>query len=179
VTISGKTLAASGVAIGTDPCPYRLDYELATAEEFVTARLAVRSSGRGWRRALVLKRSADGTWSCTTECAGDLDRPAPGGDLALLGGALDCDLGLSPLTHTLPVLRHRLLDGGNPVDLLMAWVAVPELAVVPSPQRYTFVRREPGVSIVRFESLDSDFAADITFDERGWCSTAASRSHHA
>ena len=49
----------------------------------------------------------------------------------------------------------------------MAWMAVPELAVVPSPQRYTFVRRAGGVSIVRFKSLDSDFAANITFDRHG------------
>lgn len=167
VTTLSTTLTASGVAIGSDPCPYRLDYQLATADNFVTASLVVRTSGRGWRRALVLERSATGDWSCATECTGDLGRPAPGGDLAGLAGAVDCDPGLSPLTNTLPVLRHRLLAGGGPVDLLMAWVAVPELAVCPSPQRYTFVRREPRVSIVRFESLDSDFTADITFDEHG------------
>jgi hypothetical protein len=101
------------------------------------------------------------------DCAGVLDRPAPGGDLALVAGALDCDLGLSPLTNTMPVLRHGLLTGGGPVDLLMAWVAVPELAVSPSPQRYTFVRRDADVAIVRFESLDDDFTADITFDQHG------------
>ena len=87
--------------------------------------------------------------------------------MALMAGALDCDLGLSPLTNTMPVLRHRLHIGGGPLDLLMAWVAVPELTVSPSPQRYTFVRREPGAAIVRFESLDSDFRSDITLDEHG------------
>jgi len=34
----------------------------------------------------------------------------------------------------------------------MAWVAVPELTVIPSPQRYTFIRRDGTRSIVRFES---------------------------
>ena len=167
VTITDTRLIASGVAVGTEPCPYRLDYELTTAGDFVTARLAVRTSGPGWRRALLLDRSASGDWSCTTECEGHLDRPAPGGDLARVAGALDCDLGLSPLTNAMPVLRHRLHEGGGPVDLLMAWVAVPELAVSPSPQRYTFVRREPRGRIVRYESLDSDFVAQITFDEHG------------
>jgi hypothetical protein len=167
VTISGTMLAASGVAIGTDPCPYRLNYELTTTQDFVTARLAVRTAGPGWRRALLLDRSARGDWSCTTECEGHLDRPAPGGDLAGVAGALDCDLGLSPLTNSMPVLRHRLHEGGGPVDLLMAWVAVPELAVSASPQRYTFVRREPRARIIRFESLDSDFVAEIAFDEHG------------
>jgi uncharacterized protein len=167
VTISGTTLAASGVAIGTHPCPYRLDYELSTVDDFLTRRLAVHTRGQGWRRGLVLERSAAGDWSCTTESEGYLDRPAAGGNLALVAGALDCDLGLSPLTNTMPVLRQGLHMGGGPLDLLMAWVAVPELAVSPSPQRYTFVRREPGVAIVRFESLDSDFLSEITFDEHG------------
>jgi hypothetical protein len=167
VAIAGATLAAGGVAIGTDPCPYRLDYELTTAQDFVTARLAVRTSGLGWRRALFLDRSASGDWTCATECEGHLDRPAPGGDLARVAGALDCDLGLSPLTNSMPVLRHRLHEGGGPVDVLMAWVAVPELVVSPSPQRYTFVRREPRARIIRFESLDSDFVAEIAFDEHG------------
>jgi hypothetical protein len=167
VRIAGTTLVASGVAIGTDPGPYRLEYDLVTVEQFVTSRLAVRAVGLGWRRALVLERSAAGEWSCTTELDGDLDRPAPGGNLTAVAGALDCDLGLSPLTNTMPVLRHRIHEGGGPVDLLMAWVAVPELAVSPSPQRYTFVRREPRVRVIRFESLDSDFLREITVDEHG------------
>jgi hypothetical protein len=151
------------VAIGTEPCPYRLTYELTTTDGFVTERLAVRTSGQGWRRALLLERSAAGEWSCTTESEGELQGPAPGGNLAGLGGALDCDLGLSPLTNTMPVLRQGLLEGGGSVELLMAWVGVPELSVTPSPQRYTFVRRR----IVRYESLDSDFEAEIAFDEHG------------
>jgi uncharacterized protein len=67
----------------------------------------------------------------------------------------------------MPVLRHRLHVGGGPVDLLTAWVAVPELAVSLSRQRYRFVRHEPGVAIVDFQSLDSDFRSEITFDEAG------------
>ena len=79
--------------------------------------------------------------------------------------ALDCDLAWSPLTNSMPVLRHRLHERGGPIDFLMAWVSVPDLAVHPSRQRYTFVRRGAHASVVRFESLDSRFAADITFDE--------------
>jgi hypothetical protein len=67
----------------------------------------------------------------------------------------------------MPVLRHRLHEGGGPVDFLMAWVAVPELAVYPSRQRYAFVRREPRARLVRFEALDGSFVADIRFDEQG------------
>ena len=45
------------MAIGIEPCPYRLDYQLMTTEGYVTARLVVRTQGPGWRRALVLDRA--------------------------------------------------------------------------------------------------------------------------
>lgn len=167
LTVAGGTLSATGVAIGSEPCPYRLEYQLTTAQGYVTAQLVVRTAGPGWRRALVLERAASGAWSCLTEADGHLDRPAPGGELTGVAGALDCDLGLSPLTNSMPVLRHRLHEGGGPVDFLMAWVAVPELAVYPSRQRYTFAGREPRARVVRFETLDGDFVADIAFDDQG------------
>jgi hypothetical protein len=167
VTVTGATLSATGVAIGSAPTPYRLEYELTTAEDFVTTRLVVRSAGQGWRRGLVLQRSDSGVWSCTTEAEGEADLPPPGGDLASLEGALDCDLGLSPLTNFMPVLRHSLHHGGGPIDLLMAWVSVPDLAIYPSRQRYAFVRREKALGVVRFGSLDSDFVAEVSFDDSG------------
>jgi hypothetical protein len=165
--VGGGRLAAQGVAIGTEPCPYRLEYQLTTTEEYVTAQLIARTEGPVWRRALILERTASGAWRCATEADGHLDRPGPGGDLSSVAGALDCDLGLSPLTNSMPVLRHRLHEGGGPVDFLMAWVAVPELAVYRSRQRYTFAGRDGQARLVRFESLDDDFVADITFDAHG------------
>jgi uncharacterized protein len=168
VSIGRETLSATGVAIGSDPRPYRLEYQLTTTRRYVTARLSVRTAGDGWRRELVLERADQtGSWQCTTEAEGVLERPAPGGDLALVAAALDCDLGLSPLTNSMPVLRHRLHEGGGPLEFTTAWVAVPELAVYPSRQRYTFVRRQGPERIVRFESLESDFEANISFDASG------------
>lgn len=43
-------------------------------------------------------------------------------DAALLDDALDCDLAFSPLTNTMPVLRHRLHREPGEVRLVMAWV---------------------------------------------------------
>jgi hypothetical protein len=100
---------------------------------------------------LDLRRSPDGTWT------------ANGTERAELEGALDCDLGLSPLTNSMPVLRHGLLRGTASVELLLAWVSVPDLAVHASRQRYTGI----GDGIVRFDSLDDAFTAQIAFDEDG------------
>ena len=158
-------LSATGCAIATHPEPYRLDYRLSTVPAFVTERLTVRTTGSDWSRALDLRRAVSGEWSCTTEAAGAVDLPPPGGDVAAVAGALDCDLALSPLTNTMPVLRHRLHERGGPVDFLMAWVSVPDLTVHPSRQRYTFSGRGHGPRHVRFEDLEGDFVAEIAFDE--------------
>ncbi|MEV7966008.1 putative glycolipid-binding domain-containing protein [Sphaerisporangium sp. NPDC088356] len=154
-------LTATGAAIGADPVPYRLEYELTTGPEYVTEALAVRSWGAGWSRTLDLKRDGSGSWSCAATSAGVLAGPGPGGDPAELAGALDCDLGLSPLTNSMPVLRHGMLAGGASVDFMMAWVRVPHLAVIRYPQRYVPLR--PGV--VRYES--EGFQADLSFGPEG------------
>lgn len=98
---------------------------------------------------------------------GDLDLFDAGGDPGPLAGALDCDLGLSPLTNTMPVLRHDLHRGGGAIDFLMAWVSVPGLSVFPSEQRYTFIGATGNRSIVRYEGKHHDLVGDLIFDEDG------------
>jgi len=168
ITLSPDALDAVGVAIGSEPVPYRLDYALETTAGFVTARLYLTARGEGWRRTLDLQRSADGAWTAAGEADGSLDLPPPGGDTSGLDGALDCDLQDCPLTNTMPVLRHGLLAQEGTFDFVMAWVAVPSLAVHASAQRYTALRDLPGGQrLVRYEGLDSDFTADLTFDADG------------
>jgi hypothetical protein len=154
-------LTAVGVAIGTDPVPYRLEYTLRTFPGYVTELLTVRAHGTDWCRALDLRRSARGTWSCETKEEGHLEGPPPGGDMNLLNDALDCDLGLSPLTNTMPVLRHGLNNCEGQMDFVMAWVQIPQLHVIRHPQRYTHL----GPGAVRFES--EGFSADLAFDDDG------------
>jgi uncharacterized protein len=151
VRLTESLLAASGVAIGCDPVPYRLDYSLVASEGFVTTGLRVEARGEGLHNTLDLWRSEEGRWI------------ADGRELAELDGALDCDIGLSPLTNSMPVLRHGLLRDTSSFEFLMAWVSVPDLAVHASRQGYT------GLSdgVVRFDSLDGSFTAEITFDEDG------------
>ncbi len=168
VMILRGRLSATGTAIGFDPVPYRLDYKLETLSRFVTSGLLVDARGEGWSRRLDLRRHLSGRWTARTRARGNVDLPAPGGDMAAFKSALDCDLALSPLTNTMPVLRHGLLSGGGPVDLVMAWVSVPDLSVHVSPQRYTFIRREGDRSLVRYESGSRDFVAELVFDADGF-----------
>ena len=164
IGIGEELLTAKGVAVGTAPVPYRLVYELETDAGFVTTRLRVTSRGEGWRRRLDLGRGDDGAWSIDSDEEGDVDLPPAGGDPAQLAAAMDCDLGLSPVTNMMPILRHRLLDSGGPIELTMAWIAVPGLAVQADGQRYSHLRSSADHHVVRFEAIDGSFAADITLD---------------
>lgn len=155
VELSSGSLNASGHAIGTDPEPYRLTYELATGPAYVTVRMLVTTEGPSGRRALELRRSDDGEWSAN-------GRPVAGVD-----GALDCDLGRCPLTNTMPVLRHGLHRAGGPTDFVMAWISVPDLAVTASEQRYTFLHRHGQGSVVRYEGRHRSFVGDLDLDDDG------------
>jgi hypothetical protein len=64
----------------------------------------------------------------------------------------------------MPILRHGLLQGGGPIELTMAWVAVPELAVHADGQRYRHLNSAADHHVIRFEAIDGSFAADITVD---------------
>ncbi|MFD3698340.1 putative glycolipid-binding domain-containing protein [Streptomyces sp. NPDC058646] len=154
-------LRARGRAVGTEPGPYWLSYVLETGGDFATRRLTVRvedaaenAEDSGRVRELDLRRSADGRWTVGGQLRPDLE------------GALDCDLGLCPLTNTMPVRRHALHRGPGEREFLMAWVSVPGLAVRPSRQTYTHLGlTDSGGARVRYSS--EGFAADVEFDADG------------
>jgi uncharacterized protein len=100
-------------------------------------------------RALDLERGREG-WTLYGE-------PRP--DLA---GCVDIDLAVSPFTNTLPI-RRLDLDVDDEADLEMAYVSFPDLEVFADPQRYTRLDEDRWL----YESLDSDFAAELTTDARG------------
>jgi|SRR5215218_5453708 len=144
-------VVATGVQLGVEPAPYRVDYHLDAPSDWVTRRLEVDASGAGWRRSLVLEHDGAGAWTLDGERVADLD------------GALDCDLAFSPLTNLMPVCRHGLHEAAGMADFAMAWVSVPDLAVHRSPQRYEHLRG----GVVRYIALDGDFTADLELDADG------------
>jgi hypothetical protein len=170
--IGSDRLLARGTAIGSDPVGYRLDYGLETAADFITSRLTVTARGHGWSRHLALEHADSGAWSCEADQSGrGPDMPAPGGDMSQFDEALDPDLGLSPVFNSMPVLRHRLLGDGEAPELLMVWISVPDLAIYPSPQRYSSKgSTDDGNHLIHFEAPDpdeADFVADVVFDSDG------------
>ena len=140
-----RGLTAHGVQIGAG---YRVDYRLRTDSALVTRSLELSALTPGGLRRLQLERRKDGSWTADDHVVDEVE------------GALDCDLAFSPLTNFMPAARL----GGEPADHVMAWVSVPDLAVLRSEQRY-----EPaGEGRVRYVGLDHDFTAVLELDEAGF-----------
>jgi hypothetical protein len=160
---------ARGVQLGDEPRPYRADYRLDALDGFRTRRLEVRVVEEGIGRSLVLERGPKGwSWRRTENGRAEARSPAGAGDS--LNEAEDCDLALSPLTNLMPIRRGGLASGSPALDLVCAWVSVPELTVRPYPQRYEHVRRDGEVgAVVRFldRGPGEGFVADLTLDEDG------------
>jgi hypothetical protein len=141
---------AKGTQVGVG---YRLDYELEAPDGWVTRRLRATVTTAGGERSLLLEHDGAGRWL--------LD----GADARALAGALDCDLGLSPLTNLMPVRRHALHQREGEAEIVVAWVSVPDLTVHPSRQRYEHVRPD----VVRFVDLGlhEGFTAELELDADG------------
>ena len=158
VTATGTQLGVGELPDGT-PLPYRADYRLDATDGWRTKTFEVDVTGAGWRRVMLLVRRAEG-WQCMAREEGDkLPFDWAGGEVDGLETAVDVDLAFSPLTNLMPVRR---LDGA-PQDHVMAWVALPDLVLHVSRQRYEPVR--PGV--VRYIGLDDGFTADLALDPDG------------
>ena len=168
VELGADRLSAKGLAIGWDPLPYRLEFKLETGPGWVTRRLDVTTRGDGWTRRLDLRRSDAGSWTADGSGDGEVDLEPAGGDATTFAEGLDCDLGLSPLTNSMPVLRHDLLRTDGAIDFVMAWVAVPALAVRRSDQRYTPLGDAPrGLRRIEYRSVG--FVSELLFDPDGIC----------
>lgn len=165
VCFSHTSMTAHGVSLTPS---YASSWQLDIGSGWATRSLRVNIQGHNWGRCLVLTRDDSGGWSADTTDWGDVDLPAPGlAEPESLQDAIDCDLGLCPLTNTMPIRRLGLLEKDVPdTALVMAWVDVPSLRVVRSDQVYASGTAViPGA--VRYASLNGDFTAELTVDNNG------------
>ena len=88
---------------------------------------------------------------------------SPGDPLPGLDGCIDADISATLFTNTLPIRRLGLRTGES-IDLKVAYVAAPGLGVEPDGQRYTCPKEG---ELYRYESLESDFMADLRVDADG------------
>ncbi|WP_029007588.1 putative glycolipid-binding domain-containing protein [Azospirillum halopraeferens] len=152
LNVTADAVTADGVVVGAtdDGLPFAARYRLTCDGGWRVRSLSVDVVGAGC--GLVLVADGAGSWATA---AGE---PLPG-----LAGAIDVDLSVSPFTNTLPIRRLDLAAGAG-TEIAVAYVHVPDLSVECARQRYT---RPDTDARYRFESLGSDFAADIDVDGQG------------
>jgi hypothetical protein len=155
LSLDGMTLHATGRAVGQLPEPYWLTYTLQTDDRAATTQLDVTASTADAQYELCLRREG-GAWSVNGELRPDL------------ADALDCDLACSPVTNTMPIIRHGLQHGprgSGTLGFVMAFVQVPTLRVVASQQSYMHLDSTEGTARVRYAS--GTFVSDLTVDRDG------------
>jgi hypothetical protein len=165
VELESDGLSAKGTQLGAEPAPFRVDYRL-EAPDFVTRELELTSIADGWRRHLTLRHDGEGSWNADVDDEGDVPGGPWDGSLPDLSEALDIDIQNSPLTNTMPILRHGFHREGSG-DFLMAFITTPTLRVEASPQRYEHVRATEDGSVVRYISREGDFTAELELDSYG------------
>lgn len=137
VAFTDDGLTATGTQHGNG---YHATWTLDAAEKWITRLVTVEVQGDGWARTLKLTRNDDGKWSSDTTLTGEqpADLPSPGiADGVELNDALDCDLGLCPMTNTMPIRRLNLLTESVPdTQLIVAWIDMPSLQIIASDQYY-------------------------------------------
>jgi hypothetical protein len=166
VELGQDGLRATGIQLGAEPAPFRVDYRLEAPDRYVTSQLELTATAEGWTRHLVLRHDGSGGWSAEVSDTGGVPGGSWDGALPDLSDAVDIDIENSPLTNTMPILREGFQRGGDG-NFLMAFVTLPTLRVEASPQRYEHVRATEEGSVVRYISRDGDFTADLELDAEG------------
>jgi hypothetical protein len=166
VELGENGLRATGIQLGAEPAPYRVDYRLEAPDHYVSRELELTATAEGWSRHLLLTHDGSGAWSAEVSDEGDVPGGPWRGELPDLSDARDIDIENSPLTNTMPILREGFQSGGEG-NFVMAFVQLPALRVVASPQRYEHVRATDDGSVVRYISRDGDFRAELELDDAG------------
>lgn len=146
---SGAAIVAEGVAIGSrDGADYGAGYAIDCDAAWRVRHALVEVAGGG---RLELFADGAGHW-----------HDGEGAPVDALEGCIDIDLTASCFTNTLPIRRlGAVLAERQAIDV--AWVRIPELRVEKARQAYTRLDEKR----VRFESVGSDFQAELTVDEEG------------
>lgn len=141
--------ARGDVAATLDGCPLKARYLVEVDAAWKTQRVNVAVTGGG---QLEIRSDGAGRW-----------RGADGRALPGLEGCADPDISMTPFTNTVAI-RRLGLNISEVAEIKVAYILVPDLTLRAAPQRYTRLADR----LWRFESLDSDFTADIAVDEQGF-----------
>ncbi len=150
----GNVLADSIIVGVSNRMPFRLHYEITCDSHWNVKELGLTLLS-GNRESIKTQTDGQGHWSTYT---GD---PVPS-----LEGCIDVDISATPFTNTLPIRRLELRPGQS-AELLVAYVAIPEMELEPMSQRYTCLALNTHERLYRYESVVSGFSAELPVDSDG------------
>jgi uncharacterized protein len=145
---------AGTVVVAWDGAPWRIDYDITLDGHGRTRRLTIGADGfeagggGAVRVDLVLEADGNGRWSRDDKVV--INDPE----------AIDCDLGFSPSTNTLPIRRLRL-EIGERREIGVAWILFPSFEVVLGRQSYERLAEQTW----RYRS--GSFDAELKVDQDG------------
>jgi uncharacterized protein len=149
------TILADSIILGVSKrMPFRLLYEITCDSHWNVRELSL-TLWSGKRKSIKILADGQGHWSTHT---GD---PIPS-----LDGCVDVDISATPFTNTLPI-RRLALRPGQSVELLVAYVLIPEMELMTDRQRYTCLELNAGGGLYKYESIESDFSAELPVDSDG------------
>ncbi len=150
---SAGGLRFEGMAIASPPDGPSAHFEIEADADWIVRRVAVRRLGTAGE--ILLEHDGRGRWT------------RDGRHEPALDGAMEPDISVTPLTNSFPV-RRLGLAAGQGADIVTAYVDLGTMRVFADPQRYTCL--VPGRRY-RYDSLDSDFSAEIEFAGDGLVET--------
>jgi hypothetical protein len=158
----GVRIAGTSLLV-VDDAPFEIRYSVMTDADGLTRVVGAHVQGSGNDRRLALTSDGEGTWSVSDEPILDLY------------GATDIDLGWTPATNTLPILRLGL-DVGESAQISAALVLFPEHHVERRTQTYE------RLDATTYRYVSATFEGTLTVDEAGlvsehsggWSAIAAS-----
>lgn len=148
---AGSSLAGS-VVVAWDGAPWRIDYAIGLDPAGRTRVLTIGADGSedGAPIRVDIRIEGDGQGRWRRDGAIVIDDPE----------ALDCDLGFSPSTNTLPI-RRLGLEIGHKHEIAVSWILFPSFEVVLGRQSYERLAERTW----RYRS--AGFEADLTVDNDG------------
>jgi hypothetical protein len=134
--------------------PFRLRYEITCDANWNVKELDLALLS-GNRKSIKIQADGQGHWSTYN-----------GGPIPSLHGCIDVDISATPFTNTLPIRRLKLQPGQS-AELLVAYVLIPHMDLMPARQRYTCLELNNSGGLYKYESLESDFSAELPVDNDG------------
>src|SRR5258708_1867583 len=144
-----EKVIADSVIIGiSNRTPFRLWYEMVCNTDWTIKEWGLILLG-GNGKSIKMQPDGQGHWSTIS-----------GAPLPSLEGCIDVDISATPFTNTLPI-RRLALSPGQSVELLVAYVVIPELELKPDRQRYTCLGLCTQEALYKYEALESAFIPEL------------------